>query len=65
MKNKQFEVNIYYTGYCSYQIGAKNKNEAVKKARKLKINGSKIINSLENWEDADTAEEMKYEKRKN
>ena len=59
MKNKHFEVKVYYTGFCSHEIIAKNINEAIQKARKLKIDNLELMNSLENWEDADTAEEIK------
>lgn len=59
MKKKKFEVRIYYTGFCTYQVEAEDKNVAIKKARKLKINNEEIIDNLENWKEADTVEETK------
>ena len=59
MKSKIFEVKIYHSGFCTYQIKAKNEGEAIKKARKFPINKNEILNNLENWKDADNAEEIK------
>jgi hypothetical protein len=56
MKNSKFDVKIFYSGFCTYQVLAKNKDEAIKKARKLKINNTEVLSSLENWEEADEAE---------
>jgi len=54
--NKQFEVKIYSTGYCTYQVKAKDKNAAVIKARNLPIKQKEILSNLENWHEADEAE---------
>lgn len=62
MKNKKFEVKIYYTGFCSYQVEAKSEYEAIKKTRKLEIKSNEILSNLENWKEADTAEEIRHEK---
>lgn len=59
MKNKTFEVKIYHSGFCTYQIKAKTESEAIKKAREFSINKNEILNNLENWEEADDAEEIK------
>jgi len=59
VKDKKFEVQISYTGFCTYQVEAKDKSDAIKKARELTINNSEISNNLENWEDGDEAEELK------
>ncbi len=64
MKNKKFEVKVYYTGFCSYRVKAENESEAIKSARKSKVNDNEILNNLENWEEADTAEEIKYAKNR-
>lgn len=53
---KQFEVNIYYSSYCTYTVEAKDKTEAILKARKLGINENEILTNLETWVGADTAE---------
>lgn len=61
MKKRKFEVKIHHTGFCIYQVEANSEDEAVKKARKFKINSNEILSNLENWEEADFAEEIKYE----
>lgn len=61
MKDKKFEVQIYYTGFCTYQVDAYNEDEAIERTRELSINDNEILNNLENWKEADTAEEIKYE----
>ena len=53
---KKFEVNIYYSSYCSYIVEAKDKSEAISKARKLGIIENDILTNLETWVEADTAE---------
>ena len=56
---KKFEVKIYYSGYCSHEVKAKSKNEAVVIARKLALNKDEILSNLENWKEADEAFEIK------
>ena len=57
MKKKHFEVKIYYSGYCTYEVEAENEVEAIINARNLPINKSEILSNLENWKEADIAEE--------
>ena len=64
MENKKFEIKIYYTGFCTYEIEAQNEAEAILKARKRPINRKEIITNLENWEEADTVKEINNEKSK-
>ncbi len=64
MENKNFEVKIYYTGFCTYIIEAQDASEAILKARNLPVNHNEILSNLENWEDADTAAEIKDEESK-
>jgi len=52
---KKFETQIYYSGYCTYEIEAKNEEEAICKARNLEITKSEILSNLENWHEADNA----------
>ncbi len=59
MKTKEFEVKIYYSGYCTYLVKADSEAEAIKKARELEINNDEILSSLENWEEADTGKIVK------
>ena len=58
MKNK-FEVKIYHTGFCTYQVKAETESEAIKKARKFPIDENEILGNLEDWKEADSAEETK------
>jgi hypothetical protein len=55
---KKYEVHIYYSGFCSYTIEAKDESDAVEKGRQMNINVNDLLTNLENWEDADTAEEI-------
>ena len=59
MEKKKFEVQIYYTGYCTYLINAESEDEAILKARKEKIKVKEVCSNFENWEDADVAVVMK------
>lgn len=59
MKSKIFDVEIYYSSFCTYQVKAKNKDEAILKARKLPISKNEILGNLESWEESDTASELK------
>ncbi|MFQ5965854.1 MAG: hypothetical protein ACE5KZ_16410 [Candidatus Scalinduaceae bacterium] len=52
---KKFEVNIYYSSFCTYEVEAENMDGAIKKARKININENDILTNLENWEEADAA----------
>ncbi|MBS4035724.1 MAG: hypothetical protein KGZ85_14740 [Ignavibacterium sp.] len=61
---KKFEVKIYYSGFCSYEIEAENEEDAILKARKLAINKNEILSNLENWKEADIANEIENEKIK-
>ncbi len=56
MKPKKFEVKIYYSGFCTYQIEAKNDAEAITKARNRQIDSIELLSNLENWKEADTVE---------
>jgi hypothetical protein len=61
MEKKYFEARIFYSGFCTYKIEAENEDEAIIKARIFPINNNEILSNLENWEEADTAEELYYE----
>jgi hypothetical protein len=56
MKPKKFEVKIYYSCFCTYQIEAKNEAEAITKARNRQIDSIELLSNLENWKEADTVE---------
>lgn len=55
-KIKRFEVKIYFSSFCTYQLDAKSSVEAILKARRSKIDDLEILTNLENWEEADEAE---------
>ena len=57
-KQKQFEVKIYSSGYCTYKVKAEDENSAVIKAKKIPVNQEEILSNLENWHSADEAEEI-------
>jgi hypothetical protein len=61
---KRFDVKIYFSGYCSYEIEAKDAGEAIEKARQLPINNDKVLSTLENWFEADEAEEISDDSQK-
>ena len=61
MKPKKFEVKIYYSGFCTYQIEAKNEADAITKARNRQIDNIELLSNLENWKDADTVDLKDYE----
>ncbi len=60
---KKFEVKVYYSGFCTYEIEAENEEQAINKARKLEINRNEILSNLENWEEADEAFETENKDR--
>lgn len=55
-KEKAFEVRIYFSSFCTYQLDAESRAEAILKARRLKIDELEILTNLKNWEEADEAE---------
>ena len=55
---KKFIVKIYFTTYCSFEIEANNEEEAILKARRIKVNNDELIMNLENWEEADESFEI-------
>jgi hypothetical protein len=55
---KKYEVQIFYSGFCSYIIEAENEDEAVEKGRSIPIDPNDFLPTLENWKDADTVEEI-------
>jgi len=66
MKMKKFEVQLGYSSMVQMEIEAKNEFEAIKKARKFRSElydhdferwQESIIESIEPWGEADTAEE--------
>ncbi len=56
--NKKFEVQIYYSGFCCYNVEAKNEMDAVGIAKSLPLKKNEILSNLEIWDEANTAEEL-------
>jgi hypothetical protein len=54
----KYEVKIYYSTFCIYEIEAENEEDAIIKTRSMEIVENDIINNLENWEEADEVEEI-------
>jgi hypothetical protein len=54
----KFEVQVYYSGFCTYEIEADSEESAIEKARQMPVNQKEILANLENWEEADTAEQQ-------
>lgn len=46
----------YYSGYCSYEIGAVNEDQACEKVEKYPVNYNEVIETLDNWKDCDEIE---------
>ncbi len=59
MKNKKFEVKIYYSSFCTYTIEAKDEEDAILKARNMPVKNNEILCNLENWKEADTVQNEK------
>lgn len=64
MEKKKFIVQIYYTGYCTYEVIAKDDIQAIELARKEKINNDEILSNLEYWHEADSIINLGNEKSK-
>lgn len=63
--NKQYKVDIYYSTYNRYYVEAGSKEEAFAKVKGMAINEADIMDNLEAWKEADTAEIEEYEKNEN
>lgn len=61
MEPKKYEVKIYYSGFCTYEVEAADESDAITKARTRQIDNDKLLSNLESWDDADSAELMNYE----
>ena len=56
MNTKKYEVKIYFSGFCTFHVEAKNRAKAILKARSLNFDKNEILTNLENWKDADEAQ---------
>jgi hypothetical protein len=60
---KEFKITKYFSGYCSYKIMAKNEELAYKKAKNLPADQVEIINTLEEWEEANEIEVIENDRK--
>jgi hypothetical protein len=61
---KEYEVQIYLSGFFTKKVKACHPEEAIEKARKLPFNKREFFSNLEPWPDADQAEEIKNGKNR-
>ena len=52
----KFLVRRYYSGFCAYEVEAKNEEAAYNIARHLPIDEGEILSTLEDWRHADEVE---------
>jgi len=57
MSKKRFEVQIYYSSFCTYIVDADSEDEAIILARANPIEQNDLLINAENWKEADTATE--------
>jgi hypothetical protein len=55
MKSK-YKVKVHYSGYSTHVVDAENEDEAIVKARGFQVDKNEVLNTLENWKEADTAQ---------
>ena len=70
---KTFDVKVYFSGYTTKQVQAECESDAIREARKAVFDSiglvkpghehyvqefKDVIDTLEDWRDADTAEEV-------
>ncbi len=58
MSKSQFEVQVYYSGYCSFVVEADSENDAIILARENPVNKDELFTNLENWKEANIATEV-------
>jgi len=58
MYTKEYDVQIYFSGFSTHIIEAPNKEEAINKARLQHVNKNELLTNIENWKEADTANEI-------
>jgi hypothetical protein len=62
MRKKIFQVQIYYSSFCTYEIKATNEENAINLAREMDVVKAELIRNIENWKEADIADEVEYKK---
>ena len=59
MKEHIYEVNLYYTTYCTHEVKAGSETEALIKAKINMIDYREVLANLSTWPDGDTAMKIK------
>jgi len=49
----KFIVRKYFSGFCSYEVDAPDKEYAYEKTKSLPVKEDEILNSLEEWKECD------------
>lgn len=52
---KKFEVHVYYSSFCTYEVEAATEEQAIIKARQFEIEENELLANVENWEEVDIA----------
>jgi hypothetical protein len=52
----KFLVRRYFSGYCTYEVNAKDEDAAHEKVRNMPIHEDEILSTLEEWKDCDEVE---------
>ena len=55
MKSK-YKVKVHYSGFSTHFVDAECEDDAILKARGIQVDKNEVLNTLENWEEADTVE---------
>lgn len=63
MKSKKYSVNVYFSGFCTHEVEAKDEADAIGKARELSIDEGSVLSSLESWPEADEVVEAVVRKK--
>lgn len=61
-KKRKYKINVYYSTFYSYEVNAKNEEEAFEKIKDLYVNKDEILDNLERWQQADTIEEIENDR---
>jgi len=56
---KKFEVKIYYTTFCSYQISAEDEKQAFDKVGNNYLSNDEALSNMKRWPEADSVERIK------
>ena len=48
-----------YSGYCSYEVDARDKDEAFEKVKEMPIDYDEVLGTLEDWEECNEVEPIK------